>query len=117
MRLHFSINSRGIIIFISLYTETELQKDDHHDEVGKKLIQLPLNRIKGIMKLDPDVNVTSAAVIFAIAKSVELFIQSLARESFVHTAHSKKKTMQKADVDLAIASVDSLTFLDGALTF
>lgn len=76
-----------------------------------------MSRIKAIMKLDPDCNFTSAAALFAITKSVELFIQSLARETFVHTANSKKKTVQKADVDMAIASIDALTFLDGSLSF
>lgn len=33
------------------------------------------------------------------------------------TTASKKKTMQKKDVDAAIANADALVFLDGALDF
>lgn len=69
------------------------------------------------MKLDRDTSVTNSEAVLVVTKAVELFIQSLSRESFVYTAHSKKKTIQKSDVDLAISSIDSLSFLDGALSF
>ena len=50
-----------------------------------------------------------------VAKALELFIESLAVESFSFTSQSKKKTISKDDVFKAIDSVDSLAFLDGAL--
>lgn len=69
------------------------------------------------MKLDPDLNIASMEAVFLVTKATELFIQSLAKESFIHTVQAKKKTVQKRDVDLAISSVDALMFLDGALNF
>lgn len=69
------------------------------------------------MKVDPDVTLIQNECAFLVAKATELFIESLARESFVHTAQAKKKTVQKRDVDLAIANVDALTFLEGAMNF
>ena len=50
-----------------------------------------------------------------VTKALELFIESLAIESFSYTASSKKKTMSKDDVFKAIDSVDALAFLDGAM--
>ena len=50
-----------------------------------------------------------------VAKALELFVESLAVESFSFTSQSKKKTISKDDVFKAIDSVDSLAFLDGAL--
>ena len=50
-----------------------------------------------------------------MTKSLEMFISSLAVESFSYTSSSKKKTMSKDDVFKAIDSVDALAFLDGAL--
>lgn len=67
------------------------------------------------MKLDPDFQLASAEAIFLVTKATELFIESLAKESFVHTAQAKKKTVQKRDIDMAIASIDSLMFLDGTM--
>lgn len=69
------------------------------------------------MKNDPDVSLVPNESAFLVAKATELFIESLARESFVHTARAKKKTVQKRDVDLAIGTVDALTFLEGAMDF
>jgi DNA polymerase epsilon subunit 4 len=82
-----------------------------------KLVQLPLARIKNIIKLDPDISLVSSEALFAITKATELFIESLAKESYIHTSQAKKKTVQKKDIDSAIMSVDSLIFLDGALNF
>lgn len=69
------------------------------------------------MKVDPDVTLIQNECAFLVAKATELFIESLARESFVHTAQAKKKTVQKRDVDMAIANVDALVFLEGAMNF
>ncbi|KAM8712448.1 hypothetical protein ACLKA7_012893 [Drosophila subpalustris] len=82
-----------------------------------KLTHLPMARIRNIMKLDPDLQIASNEAVFAVTRAVELFIESLAREAFSYTAQSKKKTIQKRDVDLAISAVDSLMFLDGAMNF
>lgn len=62
--------------------------------------------------MDPDVNMASQEAVYLITKSVELFVESLAIESFSHT---KKKTITKVDVDKAIDAVEALAFLDGAM--
>ncbi|KAK3922287.1 DNA polymerase epsilon subunit 4 [Frankliniella fusca] len=92
-----------------------LEANIAEEEKSEKLVKLPLSRIKSIIKMDPDVNLASQEAVFLIAKATELFIESLARESYTHTAQSKKKTVQKKDVDAAISSSDSLLFLEGTL--
>lgn len=69
------------------------------------------------MKADPEISLITAECLFAVTKATELFIESLAQESFIHTAQAKKRTVQKGDVDLAISAVDSLLFLEGAINF
>ena len=69
------------------------------------------------MKLDPDLHIASNEAVFLVTRATELFIESLALESYNFTLEAKKKTIQKRDVDLAIDAVDSLMFLDGAMTF
>lgn len=69
------------------------------------------------MKLDPELNLVSSDSVFLMAKVTELFIKSLARESFVFAEQGKKKTVQKKDIDSAINAVDALMFLEGALDF
>lgn len=45
----------------------------------------------------------------------ELFIDSLAKEAYKYTAQTKKKTVQKRDLESAIDNVDALVFLEGML--
>lgn len=79
------------------------------------MLNLPSARVKHIMKADPDVTLVTGECTFLVAKATELFIESLAREAFLHTAQAKKKTVQKRDVDAAIENVDALMFLDGMM--
>ncbi|ALC40515.1 Mes4 [Drosophila busckii] len=98
------------------HTATNGNKAAEQDHEAK-LTQLPMGRVRNIMRLDPDLQIASNEAVFAVTRAVELFIESLARESFTYTVQAKKKTMQKRDVDMAISAVDSLLFLDGALNF
>lgn len=79
------------------------------------MLSLPSARVKQIMKTDQEVALITGECTFLVAKATELFIESLAREAFLHTAQSKKKTVQKRDVDAAIENVDELMFLEGMM--
>lgn len=102
------------LLFLHLDNGPASKKDKAPDN---RLLRLPLARVKHIMKLDPDVSIISQESAMLITKATELFIESLAREAFVHTAQAKKKTVQKRDIDAAISSVDALMFLEGAMEF
>ncbi|KAK0167497.1 hypothetical protein PV327_004889 [Microctonus hyperodae] len=85
------------------------------EEQKEKLLQLPMGRIRNIAKMDPDVNLMNQEAVFLIAKSTELFIDSLAKEAYRFTVQCKKKTVQKKDVEQAIDNIDELAFLEGML--
>ncbi|KAF6206536.1 hypothetical protein GE061_017770 [Apolygus lucorum] len=80
-----------------------------------KVCELPLSKVKGIMKMDPEVVMVGSEAVFAVAKATELFLQALAKESFKHTAAQKKKTVQRSHVDFAVTGSDGLFFLEDAL--
>ncbi|XP_034182880.1 DNA polymerase epsilon subunit 4 isoform X1 [Osmia lignaria lignaria] len=97
-------------------SQEEVENNMRTDEEQKeKLVRLPLGRIKTIIKMDPEVNMINQEAVFLIAKSTELFIDSLTKESYKYTAQMKKKTIQKRDVERAIDNVDALVFLEGML--
>ncbi|XP_033321654.1 DNA polymerase epsilon subunit 4 [Megalopta genalis] len=97
-------------------SQDEIENNNRMDEEQKeKLVKLPLGRIKSIIKMDPDVHMINQEAVFLIAKSTELFIDSLAKESYKYTAQMKKKTIQKRDIESAINNVDALVFLEGTL--
>ncbi|GAB1859707.1 DNA polymerase epsilon subunit 4 [Camponotus japonicus] len=97
----------------------DLQETDNAlpagEEQREKLSRLPLGRIKTIIKMDPEVTLVNQEAVFLTAKSVELFIDSLAKEAYKYTVQAKKRTVQKRDVESAIANVDALVFLEGIL--
>ncbi|GFW36349.1 DNA polymerase epsilon subunit 4 [Trichonephila clavipes] len=81
----------------------------------EKLVQLPLTRIKNLIKLDPDVNIASHDAVVAIAKAAELFIHMLGKEAYKFTKQNKKKTIQKKDINDCITTCEALAFLEGTL--
>ncbi|XP_052860815.1 DNA polymerase epsilon subunit 4-like [Anopheles cruzii] len=84
-------------------------------DAADRVSQFPLTRVKQIMKLDSGVSIFSPEAVFLVTKAAEFFVQTLAKESSSYTMASKKKTVTKADVELAIDNVESLLFLDAML--
>ncbi|XP_011150224.1 DNA polymerase epsilon subunit 4 isoform X2 [Harpegnathos saltator] len=96
--------------------QEEIENTLHGDEEQReKLLQLPLGRIKTIIKADPEVNLVNQEAVFLIAKSTELFIDSLVKEAYKYTMQAKKKTVQKRDIETAVNKVDALVFLEGTM--
>ncbi|XP_023936886.1 DNA polymerase epsilon subunit 4 [Bicyclus anynana] len=79
--------------------------------------KLPLARIKNIMKMDPDVSIVNAEAVFLVTKATELFLETIAKETYTYTAQQKRKTIAKKDLDVVINKVDCLCFLEGAMDF
>lgn len=80
-------------------------------EFASKNPELPLARIKKIMKLDEEVKMISAEAPIIFAKAAELFIQEVTIRSWIHTEENKRRTLQKNDVTLAISKYDEFDFL------
>ncbi|KAF6033012.1 NFYC [Bugula neritina] len=76
-----------------------------------KTQELPLARIKKIMKLDEDVKMISQEAPLLFAKAAEIFISELALRSWVQTEDSKRRTLQRNDISLAITKFDQFDFL------
>ncbi|GBP27593.1 DNA polymerase epsilon subunit 4 [Eumeta japonica] len=79
--------------------------------------RLPIGRIKAIMKMDPDVNIINTDAAFLVTKATELFLETIAKETYTYTASKKRKTIAKKDLDNIINMVDCLCFLEGAMDF
>ncbi|XP_071623772.1 nuclear transcription factor Y subunit gamma isoform X6 [Heliangelus exortis] len=61
--------------------------------------ELPLARIKKIMKLDEDV------------KAAQIFITELTLRAWIHTEDNKRRTLQRNDIAMAITKFDQFDFL------
>ncbi|KAF4521443.1 hypothetical protein B566_EDAN010600 [Ephemera danica] len=80
---------------------------------NNRLVQLPLSRIKQIIKLDPDVDRVNNDAVFIITKATELFLEMFGKEIYKFTARAKKKTVQMRDINSCIDDVCCMQFLDG----
>ena len=78
---------------------------------GLKALDLPLARIKKIMKLDEDVKMISAEAPVLFAKATEIFIHELTMRAWIHTEDNKRRTLQRNDIAMAITKYDQFDFL------
>ena len=56
--------------------------------------ELPLARIKRIMKLDDDVKMISSEAPALFSKAAEIFITELTLRAWIHTEDNKRRTLQ-----------------------
>merc|ERR1711970_1713980 len=78
---------------------------------GLKHQELPLARIKKIMKLDDDVKMISAEAPVLFSKAAEIFIHELTMRAWIHTEDNKRRTLQRNDIAMAITKYDQFDFL------
>ncbi|KAF1381584.1 hypothetical protein PFLUV_G00155490 [Perca fluviatilis] len=67
--------------------------------------ELPLARIKKIMKLDEDVKMISAEAPVLFAKAAQIFITELTLRAWIHTEDNKRRTLQRNDIAMAITNL------------
>ncbi|EXC20540.1 Nuclear transcription factor Y subunit C-2 [Morus notabilis] len=79
--------------------------------VGKSQHQLPLARVKRIMKSEGDVKMISADTPILFSKACELFIMELTLRSWMQTEECKRRTLQRCDIARAIRNDELLDFL------
>lgn len=73
--------------------------------------ELPLARIKKIMKLDEDVKMISAEAPVLFAKAAQIFVTELTLRAWIHTEDNKRRTLQRNDIAMAITKFDQFDFL------
>ncbi|KAJ5884140.1 uncharacterized protein N7473_011026 [Penicillium subrubescens] len=81
---------------------------DNHDY---KIHQLPLARIKKVMKADPEVKMISAEAPILFAKGCDIFITELTMRAWIHAEDNKRRTLQRSDIAAALSKSDMFDFL------
>ncbi|CAM6116721.1 unnamed protein product [Calypogeia fissa] len=114
-----------------LQTQMQMQPQLHYQQIQKQQLQLfwqqqsqemeqvnefknhqlPLARIKKIMKSDEDVKMIAAEAPVLFAKACEMFILELTLRSWIHTEENKRRTLQRNDIAGAITRGDIFDFL------
>jgi histone H3/H4 len=73
--------------------------------------ELPLSRVKRIMKADPDVKNVSADAAYLVTRAAELFLQRITERSAEVTRSGGKKTVMYQDVAIAVKRFPEMDFL------
>lgn len=100
-------NYRDILTTYWQQTINSLENETH----DYKLHQLPLARIKKVMKADPDVKMISAEAPILFAKGCDIFITELTMRAWIHAEENKRRTLQRSDIASALAKSDMFDFL------
>ncbi|KAI9143149.1 histone-fold-containing protein [Paraphysoderma sedebokerense] len=74
-------------------------------------IQVPISKVKKIMKEDKDVSIVSGDAVFLVAASTEIMIEQLMQKAYEYTRRDNRKTLQYKDIANAVKNVDGLEFL------
>ncbi|KAI4165817.1 MAG: hypothetical protein LQ342_000760 [Letrouitia transgressa] len=98
---------RDILTTYWQQTINHLETDTH----DYKIHQLPLARIKKVMKADPEVKMISAEAPILFAKGCDIFITELTMRAWIHAEENKRRTLQRSDIASALAKSDMFDFL------
>lgn len=104
-------------IELSLNQLLESQSDEIKNMGAHELKnhQLPLARVKKIMKTDEDVKMISSETPVLFAKACEMFILEITRRSWVYTVENKRRTLQKSDISDSILHTVIFDFLEDVI--
>lgn len=86
-------------------------RDIQDSEHNYKEHQLPLARIKKVMKADPEVKMISAEAPILFAKGCDIFITELTMRAWIHAEDNKRRTLQRSDIAAALTKSDMFDFL------
>jgi len=93
------------------FWQKQLDKIKNTDFKNLKQHDLPLARIKKIMRSDEDVKMISAEAPVLFAKACELFILDLTMRAWSHADANRRRTLQREDVASAVADSETFDFL------
>ncbi|GAB7342564.1 hypothetical protein MBLNU457_g0741t1 [Dothideomycetes sp. NU457] len=95
---------------LNTYWQNQINRLENEDH-DYKMHQLPLARIKKVMKADPEVKMISAEAPILFAKGCDIFITELTMRAWIHAEENKRRTLQRSDIASALAKSDMFDFL------
>ena len=78
-------------------------------------VPFPLSRVKTIMRTDPDTSLVQLDAAVVIGEAAKLFLKRFSRDAQKITATSKRKIVNRADVDSCLNRYQEYSFLEEQL--
>ncbi|EGF99903.1 uncharacterized protein MELLADRAFT_31002, partial [Melampsora larici-populina 98AG31] len=73
--------------------------------------QIPLARIKKLMKTDPEINMIATEVVVMMDKACEIFVNEITVRAFLVASASNRRTLNTDDIAIAVSKSDMFDFL------
>lgn len=80
----------------------EHEEDQIAEEAAAHHLEIPISRVKKIMKIDKEINRVSSEALHLISSSTQLFIQFLAEKSARVALENKKRTLKLEHLRIAV---------------
>ena len=78
-------------------------------------VPFPLSRVKTIMRTDPDTSLVQTDATVVVGEAAKLFLKRISRDAHKITADSKRKIINRADVDTCVNRYQEYLFLEEQL--
>mmetsp|Transcript_8808 Transcript_8808/g.10534 ORF Transcript_8808/g.10534 Transcript_8808/m.10534 type:complete len:152 (-) Transcript_8808:464-919(-) len=91
--------------------EKEVRELDPKTVDFKKYSDLPIARVKRIMKGDEDVNMVSSEVPVILGEACKIFIHDVCKQAWFKTSLEKRKNLQRNDIKEIIETTEQFDFL------
>lgn len=109
--IHFNAHAQPQMEQLLNFWQSQLEEIRGLGPEDWKLHQLPLARIKKIMRSDDDVKMISAEAPVLFSKACEMFILELTLRAWLQSESSRRRTLQRSDIAAAITGTDVFDFL------
>ncbi|KAI6654554.1 DNA polymerase epsilon subunit 4-like [Oopsacas minuta] len=100
---------------LEILSEVVTRAGEQTEVTNKTSVPFPLTRVKTIMKTDPDTSLIQADAVVLVGEAAKMFLKRFCRDAQKVTAGSKRKIVNRTDVDTCINRYDEYLFLEEQL--
>ena len=100
---------------LDILSEVVTRAGEQPDIVTKNPVPFPLTRVKTIMRTYPDTSLVQSDAVFVVGEAARMFLKRFSQDSHKVTAASKRKILNRADVDICLNRYQEYSFLEEQL--
>lgn len=100
---------------LDILSEVVTRTGEQPDTTTKIPVPFPLTRVKTIMKTDSDTSLVQSDAIFVVGEAAKMFLKRFSQDAHKVTTASKRKILNRADVDTCLNRYQEYSFLEEQL--
>ena len=100
---------------LDILSEVVTRTGEQPDLAAKNPVPFPLTRVKTLMKTDPDTSLVQSDAIFVVGEAARMFLKRFSQDAHKVTTASKRKILNRTDVDTCLNRYQEYSFLEEQL--